>query len=93
MIIPKAPVGHTCRDIDSAISSISDCQYYLNNLIQELEGLRNDNSALREWCESIIDLDVEKIVDENEYLKEEIEDLKTQITDLELQLDKVHNDN
>ncbi|MFA5014305.1 MAG: hypothetical protein WC549_02015 [Actinomycetota bacterium] len=38
----RAPVGHTCPDIDSAIN-------LLNDVVDRLEDLRNDNSKLRDW--------------------------------------------
>lgn len=96
MKIPKAPVGHTCKSIDNAQSAVTsalnelsllmsyaqDAKSYIERLERDLEGLRNDNSELRQWCESIIDLDVEKIIEENEELKEKVEELEAMLQEV-----------
>lgn len=55
----SAPVKHTCPDIDKVIKWIRDCEgeeidkYFIKNIVVDLEELREANSKLRNWGESL----------------------------------------
>ena len=56
------PVPNTCKHIDKLKDDISDnvtdilsAAKNINNLLDDLENLRDANSALREWGNSLID--------------------------------------
>jgi archaellum component FlaC len=94
-----APVKHTCPDIDKVIKSINDLleiakkwedesyynevEYYLYDIPDKLEKLRDSNSSLRDWGEEI---EKELIELSNSYaaIADEYEELKANLIEMNL---------
>ena len=90
----SAPVNYTCPDIDAILRSLEellnaskewgedvqlDVESYLRNIPYELEKLRDSNSTLRDWGETLErELDTNrnelgKLMDEYSNLKDKME--------------------
>ena len=78
MIRSRAPIGHTCPDIDAAISMLED--------------LRTDNSRLRDWGEAE-ESKVDELENQVSDLESKIQDLENRISELEFENSDLENKN
>ena len=81
----NAPVGHTCRMIDSVLSTLASAEgisrQEYNELETILEKIRFHNDSLRTWGNEMFDL-VYELEKEVESLNNKVADLTDEITSL-----------